>query len=273
MRKLTIIILFLLTCVLAQAQTETFHSFSAVTIVGDTISLSQFAGKKVLVVNTASYCMYTPEFAQLAQLDSIYGGPNFAIIGFPCNDFGGQDPHNDSTINAFCTGTYGVQFQMMSKVAIVSVDTVEVYKWLQLASRNGVANAPVTWNFHKFCVDELGHWVKDFSSPTNPLDTAITNWILSPPALGVKTIEKPSSITLGPNPVQNSLNMRLNPATSGKMKISLLNLDGKLMDVLFSGEAVGGTSLNYDASKLSSGIYFIRVEGVNSIETLRLAVM
>ena len=153
---------------------ETFHSFQAVKINDDTISLSQYYGKKVMVVNTASYCAYTPQYTDLQQLYQQYQSYNFEILGFPCNDFGAQEPGGDSEIDSFCT-TYGVTFQMMSKIDIISTDTAEVYKWLQLASRNGVANAPVTWNFHKFLIDETGHWVAHHASPVNPLATVITD--------------------------------------------------------------------------------------------------
>ena len=145
MKKIIFAVSFILSVGITNAQTlETFHDFMGIGILGDTINFSDYAGKKVLVVNTASYCGYTPQFNDLAILDSIYGGPGFAIIGFPCNDFGGQDPGSDSAINNFCTGIYNVQFQMMSKISITAPDTAEVYKWLQLQARNGVADAPVT---------------------------------------------------------------------------------------------------------------------------------
>ena len=156
----------------------TFHDYSAATINHDTISMSQFYGKKVMVVNTASYCAYTPQFTALEQLYTDYKSYGFEIIGFPCNDFGNQDPHADSTINTFCTGTYGVTFQMMSKVATISVDTAPVYKWLQCADLNGVSNAHVGWNFNKFLIDEAGHWVRHYDSGTLPNDPAIISWIV-----------------------------------------------------------------------------------------------
>ena len=181
MKKLITLLFLIVNCQLsiincaAQGVTN-FHSLSAVavnvhtTIVGvdttttyteDTISFSQFYGKKVMVVNTASFCQFTPEFTQLEQLYTQYHQYNFEILGFPCNDFNSQDPHNDSTIIHFCTTGYGVTFQMMSKIFCVTGDTSPVYKWLQRANLNGVSDAHVGWNFNKFLIDEAGHWVRD----------------------------------------------------------------------------------------------------------------
>ena len=137
---------------------QSIYDYNAVTIVGDTIPMSQYLGKKIMIVNTASYCGYTPQFAQLQQLYQQYHvSNNFEILGFPCNDFGNQDPGTDSASLNFCSSNYNVTFQMMSHVNIVS-DTTDVYRWLQQQSLNGVSNAQITWNFHKFLIDETGHW-------------------------------------------------------------------------------------------------------------------
>jgi glutathione peroxidase len=162
---------------MAAEQPSSLHQFSAVTITGDTLSLSQYAGKKLMIVNTASYCGYTPQFADLQKLYEDYRGYGFEIIGFPCNDFGKQDPHSDSAILDFCTANYGVTFPMMSKVSIVKGDTVDIYKWLQRADLNGVSDAEVKWNFNKFLIDEEGRWVAHYPSKTKPADKAITDWI------------------------------------------------------------------------------------------------
>jgi hypothetical protein len=109
----------------------------------------------------------------------MYQTQNFRVIGFPCNDFGGQDPYSDSTINSFCLNQYGISFPMMSKIFIRVGDTSMVYKWLQKKSLNGVANAPVSWNFNKFLIDENGNWKWHLPSAIEPTDTLITNWITS----------------------------------------------------------------------------------------------
>jgi glutathione peroxidase len=158
-------------------QLMNFHDLEAVTIGGDSISLSQYAGKKLLVVNTASYCGYTHQFNDLEALYLQYGGAGFEIIGFPCNDFGAQDPGSDSTIFDFCTGNYNVTFQMMSRISIKTGDTSAVYKWLQRANLNGVSDAVVTWNFNKFLIDAEGNWAGYYDSPVSPANPAIVNWI------------------------------------------------------------------------------------------------
>lgn len=200
-----------------------FHAFSAVTIEGDTISMNQFYGKKILVVNTASYCSWTPQFEDLQTLYEDYSQYNFLILGFPCNDFGNQDPHGDSTIADFCHNNYGVTFQMMSKIVAVDDDTCDIYKWLQRGDLNGVQNASVSWNFNKFLIDEAGNWVKHYNQYTEPLDTAITNWIMSPSVLGVNE-QKDTPLSVYPNPSNDVINFKLD----GKIdKISIINPIGQ----------------------------------------------
>jgi glutathione peroxidase len=165
-----------------------FHDYSAATIDHDTISMNQFYGKKVMVVNTATYCAYTYQFTALENLYSNYKQYGFEIVGFPCNDFANQDPHDDSTINQFCTGTYNVTFQMMSKVHTITADTAPVYKFLQRADLNGVANAHVAWNFNKFLIDEAGHWVQHYTQTTEPDDSAIIHWIVDTQGQIIKNI-------------------------------------------------------------------------------------
>lgn len=256
-------------CVNGSSQsTETFHDFTEVTILGDTISLSDYAGKKVLVVNTASYCGYTPQYAGLQALDSIYAPYNFEVIGFPCNDFGSQEPGDDSTIFNFCTGIYGVTFQMMHKVDIVSTDTAEVYKWLQLQSRNGVANAPVTWNFHKFCIDEAGHWVMHFPQTTLPFDTAIVNWILSPPVTSVNNIDVENSFIIKGNPVGNQLVISHN--ISAQLNVEVLNVVGeRVVSKSFPAGSVNHLTVN--VSSLPKGIYFATIESNTGRTTKKFA--
>lgn len=169
----------ILTSVMTTPEQHSLHQFTVTTITGDTISLSQFAGKKLLVVNTASYCGYTPQFEDLQTLYDRYKDHNFEIIGFPSNDFGSQDPGSDSDIMEFCRSNYRVTFPMMSKVVIAKGDTSPVYQWLQRKELNGVSDAQVKWNFNKFLIDEDGRWVAHYPSKVRPLDTLITNWIRS----------------------------------------------------------------------------------------------
>jgi glutathione peroxidase len=188
------------------------HSYTANTIQGYPMTMGSFYGKKILLVNTASFCAYTPQFAKLQQLYSSYKYYNFEIIGFPCNDFGAQDPHSDSTINSFCTSNYNVTFQMMSKIEIISNDTAPIYKWLQRKNLNGVQDVSVSWNFHKFLINESGQWVAHYPSTTDPLDTAVTNWIMRPTSItvGVNELNKDLDFVelVSPNPTSSIIELQ-----------------------------------------------------------------
>ena len=268
--RLLLLLMLCVTCSVRSQSTETFHDFSALTIHHDTLPLSNYAGKKVLVVNTASFCSFTYEYADLVDLDSLYGGPDFAIIGFPCNDFGGQEPYDDSTIYAFATNNFNVHFQMMSKISITAPDTAEVYKWLQLQNRNGVANAPVTWNFHKFCIDEAGHWIRHFPSSVNPLDTAITNWIQSPNTSGIARTEF-GDVRLYGNPMRQQIRLDVDVVERGSYAIRLLDTQGRLVENLFEGELNSSTEFLFEPADLAGGFYFLNVQSRVGSKTIRIA--
>ncbi|CAN5678985.1 hypothetical protein BH11BAC1_BH11BAC1_11610 [soil metagenome] len=269
MKKFLIIVVICLVSFLSKAQ-ETFHDFTQVTIIHDSLHLSDYAGKKVLVVNTASFCAYTPELGDLRILDSIYGGPNFAIICFPCNDFGGQEPYDDSTIYQFYLGNYHVGFQLMSKIAITSADTAEVYKWLQLQSRNGVANANVTWNFNKFCIDEAGHWIRRFSQTVSPLDTAITNWIQSPNTTGIAAKNNSTEIILHGNPAYGKIDLEVKTSKEENLVVELFDLQGKQVGQLFSGKIIENKSFSFTPQNLDKGIYFLKVHSTTMNKVMKV---
>jgi glutathione peroxidase len=154
-----------------------FHDLSATDIHGKTMSLSEFKGKKVLVVNTASECGYTKQYAQLQELYAMYQDKGLVVIGFPCNDFGGQEPGSEAQIEAFCQKNYGVTFPMMSKISVKGDNVSPVYQWLTSKVQNGVLDAKVKWNFHKFLIDEEGRLVAEYGSGTTPLDDKIVDWV------------------------------------------------------------------------------------------------
>lgn len=154
--------------------TKSLHDFNAKTLDGDEFNFANLKGKKVLIVNTASECGYTPQYKDLEALYEKYKANNFTIIGFPCNDFGGQEPGSSSDIKTFCTKNYGVTFQLMEKISIA---TSPIYQWLTSKKENGVLDAKVNWNFNKFLIDENGHVVKYLPSSVKPMDKEITNWI------------------------------------------------------------------------------------------------
>jgi glutathione peroxidase len=144
---------------------------------GKSFDFASLKGKKILIVNTASQCGYTPQYADLEKLYKLYGGNNFVIIGFPANNFGQQEPGPNDSIKIFCTKNYGVTFPMMSKISVSGTDMAPLYKWLTEKSENGVQDAPVKWNFQKFMVDEKGRWAGVAMSKESPLSDHIVNWI------------------------------------------------------------------------------------------------
>ncbi len=161
-----------------QAQNKkSLFDFKVTTIEGQPFDLSSLRGKKVLVVNVASRCGYTPQYAQLEELYQKYGPDRFVIIGFPANNFMGQEPGTNAEIREFCTSKYNVTFPMMSKISVKGKDMDPLYQWLTSKDQNGVVDAPVKWNFQKFMINEQGQLV-DFASPGDkPFDEKIVRWI------------------------------------------------------------------------------------------------
>jgi len=159
-----------------QTAMENFHDLSATTIEGATYDFNQLKGKRVLIVNTASRCGFTPQYADLEQLHKQFGDDDFVVLGFPCNQFGFQEPGSAGDIASFCENNYGVSFQMMEKVDVKGNDAHPVYQWLCDKARNGVEDHKVGWNFHKFLVDEEGRLVASLRSGVGPLDDVIVDF-------------------------------------------------------------------------------------------------
>lgn len=177
MKKILFIILITISAVTVNAQEKTLYDFKVKDIDNKDFDLSSLKGKKVLVVNVASLCGLTPQYAELEKLYTTYKDKNFIVIGFPSNDFKGQEPGTNEDIKTFCSSTYGVTFPMMSKTEVVGDSIAPIYKWLTKKSENGKLDADVQWNFQKFMIDEKGHIV-DFATPkTNPWDKKIVSWI------------------------------------------------------------------------------------------------
>ena len=160
------------------AQTNNgFHQFTVNTIGGEPFALSQLEDKKVLVVNTASKCGFTPQYADLQELYEKYGGDNFTIIGFPANNFMNQEPGTNEEIAEFCEVNYGVTFMMMEKISVKGEDMHPLYQWLTQEKENGVMDAPVSWNFQKFMIDEKGQLVDVVPPREKPMSDKIVNWV------------------------------------------------------------------------------------------------
>lgn len=139
---------------------------------GQPINWNDFKGKKLLFVNVASECGFTPQYAELQGLYEEFSNRNFEVIGVPCNDFGGQEPGTAEQIGEFCTKRYGVTFPLTEKIAILGAQKHPLYQFLTAIDGN-----EVEWNFQKFLVDESGTVVKVLAPGVSPFDDEIVNWI------------------------------------------------------------------------------------------------
>lgn len=154
------------------------HEFRVAGIGGKDIDFASFKGKKILVVNVASECGYTPQYQQLEELYEEFE-EKLVIVGFPSNDFGGQEPGTDEEIHTFCKVNFGVKFPLASKVAIKKDPVHPIFQWLTKKEYNGVMDSEVAWNFQKYLLDENGMLVANHPSAVSPLDEEILNWIQS----------------------------------------------------------------------------------------------
>ena len=145
----------------------TIYQFSANTIDGKEKSLEEYKGKVVLIVNTASECGFTPQFEGLQKLYEKYRDQGLEILGFPCNQFGGQDPGSDEEIAHFCQSNYGVSFQMFSKIDVNGENAHPLYKFLTQEAK-GLLSEKIKWNFTKFLVDRHGQVIDRFSPQKKP---------------------------------------------------------------------------------------------------------
>jgi glutathione peroxidase len=160
------------------AQDSGFYSFKVKTLDGGEFDFSTLKGKKVMIVNTASKCGFTPQYKDLEEVYEQYKG-NLVIIGFPANNFANQEPGSASDIRKFCTENYGVTFPMMAKISVKGDDMSPVYKWLTSKKENGVMDSEVKWNFQKYLIDENGKLVDVVYSKDKPTSDKIIAWINS----------------------------------------------------------------------------------------------
>ena len=144
---------------------------------GKEFKFSKLKGKKIMIVNTASKCGYTPQYKDLEQLYKTYKDKNFVIIGFPANNFGQQEPGSNTEIAEFCQQNYGGSFPMMEKTSVKGDDMNPIYQFLTKQSKNGYKDSDVAWNFQKYLIDENGFLVNVYPSKVLPTDAAITAWI------------------------------------------------------------------------------------------------
>ncbi|MBC7617866.1 MAG: glutathione peroxidase [Candidatus Saccharibacteria bacterium] len=150
----------------------TIYDFEAVQINGKPIALKKFKGKAMLIVNTASACGFTPQFAGLEELHQTYGGQDLVVLGFPCNQFGSQDAGKNTEIAEFCQLNYGVSFPMMEKIEVNGSGAHPLYQWLTKEAPGLLGTQSIKWNFTKFLVDKDGHVVKRYAPTDTPKSMA-----------------------------------------------------------------------------------------------------
>lgn len=159
------------------ATKPSIHQFKVPSIDGGTIDFSKFKGKKVLIVNTASECGYTYQYEGLEALYQKYKD-KLVVVGFPANNFGGQEPGSNEQIKAFCTNEkFHVTFPMAAKVSVKDNDVAPIFEWLTEKKKNGVLDANISWNFNKFLLDENGNLLQHFQSKVEPMSDAITHYL------------------------------------------------------------------------------------------------
>ncbi len=155
-------------------QTKTIYDFKVVSLNGGTINFADFKGKKILIVNTASKCGFTPQYEGLEALYEKYKD-RLVIVGFPANNFFSQEPGSNATIEEFCKKNYGVSFPMAAKISVKGKSIAPIYQWLCNKTENGVMDAKITWNFNKFLLDEKGILIGKFNSKVKPMSEEIVS--------------------------------------------------------------------------------------------------
>lgn len=170
---LTLILVLNNQSIFAQIGESMFYDIKINALSGEPIDLNVFKGKKILIVNVASKCGFTPQYKDLQTLFEKYGD-QLMIIGVPCNQFGAQEPGTNEEIATFCEKNYGVSFLITEKLDVKGKDQHPLYQWLTQKDLNGVADSEVKWNFHKYLINEEGELIESYGSRVNPLSEEIT---------------------------------------------------------------------------------------------------
>ncbi len=147
---------------------SSIHDFEALSIDGKPVSLAQFKGKPLLIVNTASACGFTPQFGGLEKLHQTYGERGLVVLGFPCNQFGSQDPGSNDEIASFCQLNFGVTFPMMEKINVNGAEAHPLYQWLTAEAPGLLGSKAIKWNFTKFLVGKDGRVIKRYAPQDAP---------------------------------------------------------------------------------------------------------
>lgn len=173
----TILITVLLLMTSAFQTTKTVYDFTVTDIEGKSISLANYKGKVLLIVNVASLCGNTPQYKEIQALYTKYKSKGLVVLGFPANNFMGQEPGSNKEIKEFCSKEYAVTFPMFSKISVKGKDIAPIYSYLTQKSQNGVLDAPVKWNFQKFVVSKSGKVITSVSPSTSVNDNSVISTI------------------------------------------------------------------------------------------------
>ncbi len=178
MKSTGVLVMFLLmmASLSVTAQNSDFYGIKVKTLEGENFDLNSLKGKKIMVVNTASRCGFTPQFKDLEELHEAYGD-KLVILGFPANNFANQEPLSANEIREFCTANYGVTFRMMEKISVKGDDMHPLYQWLTSKAKNGVLDSEVKWNFQKYLVDENGKLADVLYSKEKPGSEKVLAWL------------------------------------------------------------------------------------------------
>jgi len=178
MKKILLLTMLMLVLpIMLLAQGANLYGFKVKAIDGAEFDFNSLKGKKIMIVNTASKCGLTPQYEDLEKLYKQYGGEGFVIIGFPANNFMGQEPGSNAEIIEFCQSKYGVSFPMMEKVSVKGDDMAPIYKWLTQKSLNGVKDSEVSWNFQKYLINEDGTLYDVLSPREKPMSEKVISWL------------------------------------------------------------------------------------------------
>lgn len=183
MKYLSFLLFAIACCTVAVAQNasnnnmhKNIYDFKIKSLTGGTIDFSQYKGKKILIVNTASKCGFTPQYKGLEKLYED-NKDKLVIVGFPSDNFGGQEFQQDTDIHSFCEKNYGVTFPLTTRVDVKGDHITPVYQYLTSKSENGVLDATISWNFNKFLIDENGNLLAHFDSKVTPESSEITKYL------------------------------------------------------------------------------------------------
>ncbi len=177
MKKLFYLLITGLISLTTANATQNIYDFVVKDIYGSEYDFSQLEGKKVMIVNTASKCGFTSQYAEMQTLYEKYKEKDFVIAAFPANNFMNQEPGTNEEIANFCTSEFNVSFPLMSKISVKGDDIHPVYQWLTMKSKNNVMDSEVKWNFQKYLINRDGSLHGVLGTRTSPMDESIINWI------------------------------------------------------------------------------------------------